>query len=68
MSDGNVLKQLGRLRRELNVELDGVHDELQAHADRLSALESKYEDLRTKTYISRGPLRGQKRSRRKPVT
>jgi len=68
MSDGNVLKQLGKLRRELNVEFDGVHDELQTHADRLLQLESKYEDLRSRTYISRGPTKGQRRSRKRPVT
>jgi hypothetical protein len=68
MSDGNVLKQLGKLRRDMDAEFDGVHDELQAHDDRLAVLESKYEDLRARTYISRGHPKGQKRSRRKPVT
>lgn len=59
MSDG----PLARLKAQMNVEVEGIHDELQVHADRLTRLEAAVKDLRFLVQDS-PPRKRQGRSKR----
>lgn len=65
MSDG-IPRQLQALERKLDAELDGVHEELETHAQRIARAEADIRFLRT--LIGGRRRRQQRRSKKKPAS